>query len=375
MSLDNLSITPAANGIMRMKQWFVLMAVCGVLLLIALLIYSFSENHGQPQTLHKKSTMAGALSTDFTKIAAHSTLLAQQDSVHQLNHKLSNLQTQLIKANHRVSHLRAESERRLSHMAHQLVLLHKKPHAMLVSPKVQGPFFPLRVRRMQIQKTYFTYHHKSMSAATCTPTTCVPAGTFARAVILGGADANASVNGQSNTSPILLRLLNNGTLPNGGHSPLKGCFVIAETYGDVSSERGEVRLKRLSCVRPDGKELDKSVEGTVFDVSGKEGIRGKVVMRNGPILLWAGMSGLFSGLGNGLQQAQSTQSVSPLGSTSTISTGNLLQYGAYSGANSALGKLSNYYIKRADQYHAIVEISAGNVVDVLFQSGFSLLPK
>lgn len=223
--------------------------------------------------------------------------------------------------------------------------------------------------------THRRYHYQTQKTVHAKlPQNYVPAGAFTQAVILGGADANASVNGQTQSAPILLRVLTNATLPNGASSPVKGCFVIASIYGDVSSERGEVRLTHLSCVKRDHRILDIPVEGTIFGIGGKNGVRGRVVMRNGKLLMFAGMSGLLSGIGSALQQSLTTQSISPLGSTQSINSKKVFQYGAYGGAKTALYKLSDYYIKRADQYHPVIEINAGTVVDIVFQKGFYLNP-
>lgn len=207
----------------------------------------------------------------------------------------------------------------------------------------------------------------------CTPQNCVLPGTFAKAVLLGAADANASVNGESNTTPILFRLLDNGVLPNGYHSALKGCFVVGEVYGDISSERGEVKLSTISCIKH-GKTITKNIDGTAYDIGGKEGVRGHPVMRNGKLLAYAGASGFLSGIGSALQQQYTTQSISPLGATSTVNNNKVFQYGAAKGAETALDRLSGYYIKRADQFHPIIEINAGSVVDLVFLSQFQLVP-
>ena len=201
----------------------------------------------------------------------------------------------------------------------------------------------------------------------------VPPGTFAKAVLLSGADTNAGVHGQSDTIPITMRVLDNGTLPNGERSSLKGCFVTAAAYGDASSERGQIRLQRLSCVRkPNGLVLDIPIEGTINDMGGSDGIRGHVVMRNNKLIWNAGVSGVLSGIGSAMQQSATTQSVSPLGVTSAIQPSKVFQYGAFGGANSALGKLADYYIKLADMYHPIVQIHAGSQVNIVFLKGFSL---
>jgi conjugal transfer pilus assembly protein TraB len=98
-------------------------------------------------------------------------------------------------------------------------------------------------------------------------------------------------------------------------------------------------------------------------------------MRNGKILTMAGISGMLSGFGNALAQGSQTQSISPLGATTTVSPSQVWQSGAYTGASTAMGQLASYYIKRADQYHPVIDIGSGTVATVIFQTGFSLLPK
>ena len=203
-------------------------------------------------------------------------------------------------------------------------------------------------------------------------TNYVPPGTFAKAVLLSGADTNAGTSGQTDTLPVTMRILDDGVLPNGERSSLKGCFVTAAAYGDASSERGQIRLQRLSCVRTGGRILDIAIEGTISDMGGNDGIRGHVVMRNGKLLWNAGLSGMLSGIGSAMQQSLTTQATSPLGTTSSVPSGKVLQYGAYGGVNTALEKLADYYIKLAELYHPIVQIHAGSNVDVVFLKGFSL---
>ena len=208
----------------------------------------------------------------------------------------------------------------------------------------------------------------------CDSRHCLLPGSFAKAVLLGGADANASVNGQSNTTPLLFRVLGRAHLPNGHTINIKGCFVVATVYGDISSERGEVKLTHLSCILH-GKVISRPIAlGTAYDIGGKEGIRGLPVMRNGKLLLYSGLSGFASGIGSALQQSYTTQSISPLGATSTVSNDKIAQYGAATGASTALGKLASYYIKRADQYHPVIELNPGAKVDLVFLSQINLHP-
>lgn len=205
------------------------------------------------------------------------------------------------------------------------------------------------------------------------PDTFVPSGTYVLASITGGADAPAGVTSQGNPTPMLFRFLDEGHLPNHGSSHLKGCVATAAAIGDVSSERGLIRLERLSCKRSDGSILDIPIEATVFGTDGKDGVRGAVVRRDKALVENAFTAGLFSGVSKGLQQSYSLTNLTPLGGvTQTVSGGHLLDYGAASGAESALEKIADYEIQQAEQYHPDIQVSAGQVVDIVFLKGFYL---
>lgn len=202
----------------------------------------------------------------------------------------------------------------------------------------------------------------------------VPSGTFVRAVILGGADADASVNGQSkNNGVMLFKLLQAGTLPNGQHSRLQGCFVTASSYGDISSERAFVILDKLSCAQPGRPIIDKTVTGWAF-FGGKVGIKGQPLMRDNKVMQWAGISGAMAGIASAAQYSQSVQSISALGSAMTVPSSNIAPYAAYGGASKAADVLSNYYVKRAEQYHPVIQVGSGNLVTIVFKDGFYLEP-
>lgn len=205
------------------------------------------------------------------------------------------------------------------------------------------------------------------------PETYVPPGTFVKAVTLGGADASAAVNAQANPTPMLFRIIEDGTMPNNKKSRLKGCLATAAVMGDISSERGMARLETLSCIDPDSNRItDMSVEGTVFGSEGKNGIRGTPIWREGALLQRAFVSGSLSGFAKGLSQQYTVNSVSPLGNTQTISGGDVFKYGAAGGASNAMEKLADYNIQRAEQYHPVLQLSAGTTVDLVFLKGFYL---
>src|SRR5579872_6518392 len=204
------------------------------------------------------------------------------------------------------------------------------------------------------------------------PDSFVPAGTFAEAIMLGAADASAGVNSQSKPIPMLFRIVADGTLPNHRKSHLKNCVAIGAVTGDISSERGEIRIERLSCTFANGEIVEQVVEGTIFGMDAKNGVRGNPVWREGALLGRAAVAGSLSGFANGISQSYVTNSVSPLGTTQTVDNGAIFKQGLASGASNAMEKLADYNIKRAEQYHPVIQISAGQPVDVVFLRGFYL---
>lgn len=91
---------------------------------------------------------------------------------------------------------------------------------------------------------------------------------------------------------------------------------------------------------------------------GKGGVRGKPVMRNGMIVGYAGAAGLLSGFGEGIKSA-ATPSVG-LGATADVGAADVFKQGFGGGASKAADTLSQYWIKRAEQYHPVIDIGAGN---------------
>ncbi len=197
----------------------------------------------------------------------------------------------------------------------------------------------------------------------------ISSGSFINASMIEGADANASVTGQQASTPVVFTLLGNASLPNGHKFNLDQCRVTGEIYGDISSERGEVRTDHISCNLDGDRHIDMPFKGHV-SYQGKEGIRGKPVMRNGKIVAYAGAAGVLSGFGAGIQE--SGQTSVGIGATATPGAGEIARQAFGGGASKAADTLSQYWIKRAEQYHPVLDIGAGNAVTVVFQEGFQL---
>ncbi|WP_193898191.1 TraB/VirB10 family protein, partial [Cysteiniphilum litorale] len=229
------------------------------------------------------------------------------------------------------------------------------------------------VVRLPVSFSKTVVEKESISKYIRTHKNYVPTGTFCEAILLGAAEAQAGVDAQGDASPIMFEVKNNCFLPNGKRSYLKGAFITASVYGRISSSRGMVRLEHLSLVRKDGSILDIGVEGTAFDLSGKNGIRGEFKLRNDKVIMNAGIAGLLSGLGESASQYSQTQSISPLGATSTIDASKILPNALGKGVSQSFGEMSKYYIEFAKQFQPTIDLRAGAKVNIVFLKGFPIL--
>ena len=204
----------------------------------------------------------------------------------------------------------------------------------------------------------------------------VPAGSYAEAVVIAGADASAGVQSQGDPRPILLRLTSpaygaavDGTAET---TDVEGCTITGAAYGDLSSEKVYVRLQTMACAgQAAGSVIETPVSGFVAG-GGKAGVRGAVVSREGALVQRAFLAGLFSGFGESATQAFRPQAVLAGGGTATFANTDLDDIGRAglgSGAGTAGQEISDYLIRRAEQYQPVIQLAAGTPVTVVFLEG------
>ena len=399
------------NTATRRRQWMIAGVSAAVMLAMGGGIWAYSHyqaEQNRPAPKAVPNMTGGLVNTSFTEGVATSALQQQQNKTAGLERNLGELSSSLKNQNE-------ELKKQLSTLADAISQLQTQqaqgskpnsppagtpppgaqPPGLPVSTGPAGPaqwnisnpgsgpaagqggqFYPTQgqgfypgsgtVRPGGLSRDTFTY-----AALTDKKTKLpwIPSGSFSEAVMIEGADANASVTGQQNTSPVVITLLGDVSMPNGKTWNMDQCRVTGEMYGDISSERGEVRTKNISCILKNGKHIDMPFDGHV-SFQGKVGIRGKPVMRNGAIIANAGAAGLLSGFGEGIKSA-ATPAVG-LGASASVGAGDVFKQGIGGGASKAADTLSQYWIKRAEQYHPVIDIGAGNAVTVVFQQGFRL---
>lgn len=200
----------------------------------------------------------------------------------------------------------------------------------------------------------------------------IPSGSFMRAVLLGGLDAPTGGQAQNNPWPVLMRVHDNAFLPNRYRARVRECFLLGSGYGDISSERAYLRLESISCVLDTGEVVDTEAKGYIVGEDGKAGMRGRLVTKQGQVLANALMTGIISGIGQGIQNSSMNYSTSALGTVGTPQTGKEFVGGLGAGIGRALDRLSQYYIDLAEKMFPVIEIDAGRVVDVVLTKGVTI---
>ena len=209
--------------------------------------------------------------------------------------------------------------------------------------------------------------------------TWLPAGSHAEAVVLAGVDASAGISSQGDPRPLLLRLTGPAWTAAAGGSALQvdvaGCTVTGAAHGDLSSEKVYARLRTLTCAGPEpGSVIETDVAGFIAG-SGKTGVRGPVVSREGALVEKAFLAGLVSGAGQGAAQAFQPQAVATGGGNAAVANTGLMDIGRAglgAGAASAGQKVADYLIRRAEQYQPVIQLRAGTRVSVVFLEGARL---
>ncbi|GBF59085.1 hypothetical protein PbB2_02777 [Candidatus Phycosocius bacilliformis] len=201
----------------------------------------------------------------------------------------------------------------------------------------------------------------------------IPVNAYAPGRVLLGANASTGVSNSADPLPVLIRLTGPAiSVGRGGRrasTEVTGCLLNGSARADLASERVYVRGAKMTC--PTGvanKVITVDVEAFITS-RGTGGVRGTVVSREGDAAQRALIAGTLQGLGQAVGSA--TQRSLVLGADGTAGQGSLTAGEALGGAagqglSSAAGQLSQYWIRRAEQYQPVIEMPVGSDVEVVF---------
>ena len=336
----------------------------------------------------------GVFDEHFELASDEALLIKQQNEIDALNERLQNNEKsrlknegenkpaqddetrKLIKAlNEKLSVLEKENQKTNEKL--QVAMLQNQQKLLALSPPTREEQEEKLRARSRKQREYYKnagmetlrFKRKINRKDERTPENYVWAGTFASGIMLTGVMGDAGVNGSKNTGTVLIRIDENGTMPNGKRSKLKDCFVLGSSYGDLSGDAVVIHLETLSCARPD-MNFELKVYGSVYDQDAMQDLRGTPILKTKPLLEYTAAAGLLAGIGDGLSNYGSIQSINPDGSLSRISPTSIGRTAAGGALSNPANKISDYIMKIADIYHPMVVAKAGRRVSVMFIKGF-----
>lgn len=128
----------------------------------------------------------------------------------------------------------------------------------------------------------------------------------------------------------------------------------------------------LSCIRTDGSVIQTKLNSYVAGEDGKEGIKGRLVSKQGQLIARTMVAGFLSGMSEAFDYT-------PVSVLSTTTTGTV-QYqenfsseaaksGFAEGLKNSLDRVADFYMDLADEMVPVVEINAGRQVDIIVISG------
>lgn len=206
-------------------------------------------------------------------------------------------------------------------------------------------------------------------------TAYIPAGSILTGTLITGADFPTGKGSYDNPTPSLIRLSKHAILPNRYTSDVRECFLLVGGRGELGSERAKLRGETLSCIRNDGGVIQTKLNSYVAGEDGKEGIKGRLVSKQGQLIARTMVAGFLSGMSEAFDYSQ----VSVLSTTAD----NKVQYqknfsteaakgGLATGMQNSLDRVAQFYMDLADEMVPVVEINAGRQVDVVVITGTTL---
>ncbi len=199
----------------------------------------------------------------------------------------------------------------------------------------------------------------------------IPSGSYARVTLLTGVDAPAG--NRAEPYPVLMKVVGQFQLPNNqaANEPLD-CFVLGAAKGNLSTERADIKLEKLSCVWSNSKKkaIDMEIKGWVIDArDGKLGIKGKLVSRQGEKLAYSVIANIAESAGRIGERSQFTETYNPLGGITTTLTGDVKKAAAYAALEGVGKDLSRWYMQRANEIFPVIEIEAGTPGVIMLMEG------
>ena len=194
----------------------------------------------------------------------------------------------------------------------------------------------------------------------------------------GSMSQGMSVQAKNVGTPFISKIMGSAILPNGWRwSDLGQCFMGGTGIANLNRERVRVISDVMSCINEKGEIYEGEVVAYGLDVDGTEGLSGKVVSKQGSILLQAALIGGISGIG----QALAPTALPSYNSNATSGSQQGYQFpnpsvmaasGVSQGFASASQQLTKFYLQYASQTLPIIEVNNGSRVTWILKKPITL---
>ncbi len=198
----------------------------------------------------------------------------------------------------------------------------------------------------------------AVSADSDTDLTVLPAGSWVRAKLLTGVQANARY-----PYNVLMQLDYAYTGPNGTKIPLQGCLIIGGAMADLSIERVIISPHTLSCVRDNKQAFQRKIQGFVAGKDSSNGMTGVFDSKQSKVFLAAVLSGVVKGASEAYEIANTETAVvnGALGSQSVTKNfkGKFSELAATRGLGGAAEMTTSWYLEQARALLPTMNVGSG----------------
>lgn len=119
--------------------------------------------------------------------------------------------------------------------------------------------------------------------------------------------------------------------------------------------------------------FEREVNGFVADDKDNSfAVMGSVNSKQDRVAAMAFLSSIVEGVGKAIQQAQTTQNITPMGGAQSVVTGNGAEYLAAGGASNAAAIVTQWYLKQAQNLLPTINVGSGQDVWVIMQDTVKL---
>ena len=157
---------------------------------------------------------------------------------------------------------------------------------------------------------------------------------------------------------------------------MRHCFLLAQTNGDLSTERVIGQVNKISCVKVDGKNEEREVQGFLAGEDSTFGVIGQLISRQGSVLAAAAIAQLAKGASDAIATAQTLTTLVPnqngSSSSATNVVGDQAKYVFGKALTEPASMVAQWYLKYAEELVPVIAVGSGRTIWVILQNSVEI---